>query len=399
MVAAPNTGDAGRRAGAADQQSNAGIPPPETAPPLPLQLGPVTLHPHVDYQFSYGNGLQSSAGQSQDSIIQQVSPGILLNVGDHWTLDYTPTFVSYSSSSFRNVVNQSVNLGWGTSYDDWFFSGSQSCLITSDPNVETGSQSDQDTYMASLDAAYQFNDKMSVDLGLGQTFYYVGNGPNSTNYLQSLANSKTWSTMDWLNYQFWTRLSAGIGVGGGYTIQDNSPDVYFEQCQARINWRATDKISFQVSGGAQVQQYSSGGAGDLVSPIYNVTIQYQPFAQTRLNITGSGTVSPASYQNQASETYGISGDLNQRLLGRLFLDLSGGYAKTKYIATITGLSTSRQDNVYSFNARLSCPLRKRATVSAFYAYSDDSSSQSGFTSGSGFGYTSSQIGFELEYRY
>lgn len=373
--------------------------PAETAPPLPLQLGPVNLHPHVDYQFSYGSGLRSSAGRSENSIVQQVSPGILFNVGDHWTLDYTPTFVFYSSSSFRNVVNQSVNLGWGTAYGDWFFSGSQSASLTSNPNIETSSQSDRNIYSTSLNASYQFNDKMSLDMGAGQTFYYVGNGPTSTNYLQNLANSKTWSTMEWLNYQFWPRLNAGVGVGGGYTIQDNSPDAYYEQYQMRINWRATDKISFQLSGGAQVRQYASGGASGLVSPIYNVTIQYQPFEQTRLSVTGSGTVSAASYQSQVSESYGISGDLNQRLLGRLYLDLSGGYTRTKYIATASALSTGRNDDIYRFNARLSCSPLKKTTVSVFYAYSQNSSSQNGFLAGSGYGYTSNQVGFEIGYRY
>ena len=373
--------------------------PSASAPPLPLQMGPVNLHPHVDYQFSYGNGLQSSAGHSENSIVQRVSPGLLFNVGDHWTLDYTPSFVFYSSSAFRNTVDQSVHLGWGTAYGDWFFSGSQSCSLTSDPNIETAAQTDQETYSTALNASYQFNDKMSVDMGLGQTFYYVGNGSTSTNYLQNLSNSKMWSTMDWFSYQFWPRFNAGLGIGGGYTIQQNSPDSVNEQYQARMNWRATDKISFQLSGGLQTQQYLSGGASDLVTPIFSGTIQYQPFDQTRLTVTGSRTVSPASFQNQTTEGTSIVGALNQRLLGMLYLDLSGGYSTSKYLASATGIVTSRNDDVYSFNARLSCPVLKRGSVSAFYAYSENTSNQSGFTSGSGFGYSSSQVGFEISYRY
>jgi hypothetical protein len=69
--------------------------------PLPLQLGPITLHPHLDYQLSYGNGLQSSPGQPHNTIANQVSPGILFDLGEHWTLDYTPTLIYYSSSSFQ----------------------------------------------------------------------------------------------------------------------------------------------------------------------------------------------------------------------------------------------------------------------------------------------------------
>jgi hypothetical protein len=375
--------------------------PSEGAPPLPLQWGPVTLHPHVSYQFLYGNGLQTSPGQQQNSIVQGVSPGILFSLGDHWTLDYTPTLNFYSSHSFKDTLNHAVQLGWGTAYGDWFFSGAQSFASTSDPNIVTAAQTDQQTYSTAFNAAYQFNSKMSVDMGLNQNFNYVGNGASSTNYLQTLANSKSWSTMDWLNYQFWPRFNAGLGAGFGYTIQDNSPDSIYEQLQARVNWRATDKISFQLSGGLHDQQYLSGGAGDLVTPIFDATIQYQPFEQTKFSLSASRTVSSSYFQNQVTENTGISAGLNQRLLGKLFLDLSGGYAKTKYVASATGPSTTtgRNDDVYSFNARLTYPLLQRATVSVFYGYSHNSSSQSGFTSASGFGYTSRQVGFEIGYRY
>ena len=373
--------------------------PSETGVSSPLQWGPVTLHPHLDYQFLYGNGIQSSPGQQQNTIVQQVSPGVLFNLGDHWTLDYTPTLYFYSSSSFKNTVDQSVQLGWGTAYGDWFFSGSQSFASSSDPNVETAAQTDQEIYSTAFNASYQFNDKISLDMGLSQNLNYVGNGASPTNYLQNLANSKEWSTMDWLNYQFWPRFNAGLGAGFGYTIQDGSPDSINEQYQARVNWRATDKVSFQLSGGVQDQQYLSGGASALVTPIFSATIQYQPFEQTRLSVSASRTVSPASFQNQTTESTGITGDLNQRLLGKLYLDLSGGYSTSQYVASASGLSTSRNDDVYSFNARLTYPLLKRGTVSVFYQYSDNSSSQSGFTSGSGFGYTSNQVGLEIGYRY
>ena len=387
--------------------------PSETAPPLPLQWGPVTAHPHLDYQFLYGNGIQSSPGQQQNTIVQRVSPGVLLNLGDHWILDYTPTLSFYSSSSFRDTLDQSVQLGWGTAYGDWFFSGSQSYASSSDPNVETAAQTDQEIYSTALNASYQFNDKISLDMGLNQNLNYVGNGASPTNYLQNLANSKTWSTMDWLNYQFWPRFNAGLGAGFGYTIQDGSPDSLYEQYQARVNWRATDKISFQLSGGVEDQQYLSGGASALVTPIFGATIQYQPFEQTKLSLSANRTVGTSHFENQVTENTGVTAGLNQRLLGKFSLDLNGSYSTTKYLSSTSlanqiGYGAGRSDDSYSFNARLSCPLLKRGTVSVFYQYSKNSSSQTGYLqyyqtqfllSQSAFAYTSSQIGIEIGYRY
>jgi hypothetical protein len=316
-------------------------------------------------------------------------------------LDYTPTLAFYSSTNFQNTVDQSVRLGWGTAYgNDWFFNGSQSYARTSEPQVETAAQTGQETYATALNASYQMNDKMSLDLGLSQNFNNILSGGANAGSQLSLEDTKAWSTMDWVNYQFWPRFSVGRGVGMGYNQMVNSPDSLNEQYQARANWRATDKISFQVSGGLENQQYLSGGAGALATPIFGASIQYQPFEQTQVTVGANRTVSQSPFQSQVTENTGVNVGLNQRLLGKLHLSLTGGYAATDYLASAAGLSTSRSDDIYSFNARLSCPLLRRATISLFYTYTDNASTQSGFAAaGAGYGYTSKEVGFEIGYQY
>jgi hypothetical protein len=373
---------------------------PTTAAATPFQWGQVSLHPHFLYRFSYGSGIQSSPGNQHNTIVQQVSPGMLFNLGSHWTVDYTPTFNFYSEGGFDNTVDHHVQLGWGTTYENWFLNGSQGVAITSDPNTETGSQTDRQNYSTALGASHQLNDFWSLDLGLNQALDYVSGNNGSANLQQNLGNSRSWSTMDWMNYQFWPRLNAGLGLGGGYTQQDNSPDSVNEQYQARVNWRATDKISFAVGGGLHVQQYLSGGASDLMTPIFNGSIQYQMFDQTRWSVSASRTVSPSSFQSQSTENTGVTLGLNQRLLGKLNLNLSGGYANTKYVASTTGQNTDRSDDTYSFNARLACPFLKRGSFAVFYHYAENSSAQNGFATGtSAFGYTTSQVGCEIGWRY
>ncbi|HZT21338.1 MAG TPA: hypothetical protein VFB55_00355 [Verrucomicrobiae bacterium] len=394
------------------------FPPTANAPATeiqtePFQWGPVILRPHLDYQFLYGNGINASPGQQEDTVVQRLAPGVLFDLGPHWTLDYTPTLNFYSNRRFRDTVDHHVALGWGTAYgNDWFFSAAQNVSLTSDPNVATAAQTDQQNYSTAFNASYLINTKLSLDLGLNQDFNYIGQAQSSTNQLQNLTDSRVWSTMDWLNYQFWTRLNAGIGIGGGYVNLAAGSDQTFEQYQARVNWRATDKISFQLSGGLQDQQYLSSSAGDLLTPIFTVLVQYQPFDQTRLSLSASRTVSTSYFQNQTTENTSLAGDLNQRLLGRLYLDLSGGYTHTKYVSSATvgqiGFGTGRSEDSYFFGARLTCPFLKRGTAAVFYQYSDNSSAQSGFvsvyqvgsvSSASAYSYSSHQVGFEISWRY
>jgi hypothetical protein len=347
----------------------------------PLQLGPVTLRPHVFYQFLYGTGIQSSPGHGHDTSIQSFAPGMLLVLTPHWTLDYTPNFTFYSDKSFQNSVGQSVALTGGASYENWTFGLSQSYNYSKSPEVQTGTQTGQSDYLTALTASCPLNSKMSVDLGVNQDL----------NFPSGFQTSKTWSTLDWLNYEFWPRLTAGVGAGLGYV--NASPNMVFEQSQARVGWRATDKISFQVSGGAEFTQVTDDSSNPLANPILAASIQYQPFDQTKLSIGASRVVSPSYYDNQIDAVTSVNGDLQQRLLGKLFLDVSAGYNWNKYTALSSGVAANASADYYSASVQLSTTLLKRGTVALFYNYSGYTTTQPGL------GYISNQVGFNVGYRY
>ena len=117
-------------------------------------------------------------------------------MGNYWTVDYSPTWDFYSSREFRDTLDQNVRLAGGTSYEDWTLGLSQSYSKSSDPQVETGTQTDEETFSTTLSASYRINSKLSLDMGLNQDFILTS----------QFQNSREWSTMDWLNYQFWPRL-------------------------------------------------------------------------------------------------------------------------------------------------------------------------------------------------
>jgi hypothetical protein len=347
----------------------------------PLQLGPVTLRPHAFYQFVYGDGIQSSPGQQHDTIVQTFAPGLLLVLSPRWTLDYTPTFTFYSDKSFSDTVGQSVILTGGASYENWNFGLSQSYTHTSEPQVQTGTQTSQDDYLTALTASCPLNSKMSVDLALNQDL----------NFPSGFQSSKTWSTLDWLNYEFWPRLTAGVGAGAGYV--NASPNFVFEQLQGRVGWRATDKISFQVSGGGEFTQVTDDSSDPLINPIVGALIQYQPFEQTKISLGANRVVSPSYYDNQLLVTTSVNGDLRQRLFGKLYLDVNAGYYWNNYTSLASGVAANSAEEYYAVNVQLSATILKRGTIAVFYNYSDNSSSQPGLS------YTSNQVGFNVGYRY
>ena len=355
-----------------------------------FSAGPVTLRPHLAYQVSYGTGIQSSPGQPRATITHQLQPGILFDIGTHWALDYTPTLMFYSDPHFQNNIGQQATLTWGTTYEDWTLGLSQNYSQSSTPLVETGAQTDTETYGTALTGSYRFNTKISVDLSVNQNFQFVN---QSTNITQALSNSREWSTMDWLNYEFWPRLNGAIGAGGGYVNVENSPNQTYQQLQARVNWRATDKLSFQLHGGGEDRQFQASGTPDLLNPIFGAAIQYQPFDQTKISINAERAVNASYLQDEVTESTSVNGALDQRLFGRFYLDLSLGYGNTKYVASAGGISVGRSDDTYSFSAGFSGHFLTRGTYSLSYQYSNNSSSQSGFS------FSSNQVALELGYAY
>jgi len=371
----------------------------------PFQWGPVTVRPHISYGLTYANGIQSSPGNPQASLVQSLSPGVLLNLTTHWNLDYTPTLVFYSDKNLQDSVSHSVSLTGGTTYNDWVFSLSQGFSASSSPNVQTGAQTDQRSYSTSFGASYSFNDRLSLDSGVSQSISDIsGNSlilPNvSTNFATLNGDSRSWSISESLGYKFRPRLSAGISAGFGYVNVDSGSDQISASAGGSLSWRATDKTSFQVNAGVSDSRSLGSGSGDIISPTFGASIQYQPFEPTQISLGASRGITTSYFQNTDSESTSVSIGVNQRLLQKYHLSLSAGYSTTDYIQFVPntgasggGTSTVRTDNSYSVGASLSRQILKRGSISVSYSYSENLSNSTGF------GYSSNQLGLQFGYSY
>jgi hypothetical protein len=341
------------------------------------------LHPHLFYRLLYGTGIQSATNSPQSTLTQDVSPGLLVGFGKNWTLDYTPTWTFYSNNQFHDTLDHAVALNGGLTHGDWVLGFSQTYNRSDTPLIVTGGQTEQQTFVTTFTGSYRFNTVMSMDLSANQNFTYS----------DKLTNTREWSTLDWLNYQFWPRLDGSLGVGGGYDNVSAGVDSAFEQYQARVNWRATDVTSFQIHGGLEDRQFLDSTTGDLVNPIFGAEVKYKPFEVTALVVDADRTVSTSPFLDQIIEGTDVTASLNQRLLKKLYLSAGGGYHWDTYVSTSSTVNTGRHDRYYSINASLTCVFLKHGTMAATYQHSEDSSTQSGF------GYSSNQYGFQLGFQY
>ena len=369
--------------------------------PQPLKFGRVVFRPHINYQITFGTGLEANPSNTVDSTIQTISPGISVDFGRHWTLDYTPSIRIYSNKAFHDSVDHSASLRGSFSYEDWRFGVSQGFSKADSLAVETGAQTQQENYNTGLTATRQLSEKYSFDLNVSQVINDVATV--STNLSGGNQTSRTWSTLDWLNYQAGKRASLGIGAGIGYVDSDNGAGQLFEQLQGRVQWRITDKVSLNLNGGLEDRQILARGSSDSLNPIFGLSLLYAPFEHTQITLSANRTISSSDYYaaSQTTESTGVSLNVSQRLLEKFYLSGGVSYGHTDYKNSAGQFSTARADDNYTFSASLSRTFLKRGNIAVTYSYGDNRSTQTdpGGAQHHDFTYRSSQIGISAGFAY
>jgi len=348
-----------------------------------FELGPATLRAHLSYGYLYGDGIPSAPGQNLTTSIQTITPDFLLDLGTHWTAEYTPSWRFYSNRAFSNSVDQSARLAGATSYEDWSFTFAQGYSLTSDPQVETNRQTKQETASTNLGAMWQLNSKLMLELTGAQQLDYVWAAPDSFQ----------WSTLDWLHYQAEPGVDTAIGLGYGYVDVTEGPNMTFEQYYGRIGWHVTNKINLNLQGGLETRQFRAAGMGAMNNVTYDASVQYRPGETTVLSLNANRAVTPSFFNGQITRNTGVGATLQQRFLGKLYLTAGVQHGTSSYIASAPGVVAGRDDTYDSINLRLSTAFFSRGTVAATYQHSRNSSNIAGF------GLTSNQYGVELAWRF
>jgi len=370
--------------------------PVVTGAGIPL-WGPIDMHPRLSYTFTDGNGIQSEPGEQAVTVVNTVTPGVLLNVGQHWSIDYSPSFTFYSNPEFKNAVDETVFLRGFWAYEDWTLSLSQGYVSSSDPLVETGTQTTQEGYATAISASHQMNDNLSLDLGVNQNFRLA----------QEFTDLYEWTTSDWLDYKANKMFGMGLGVTLGYDDESVGSDMPFESLQGRISFNPGPKLSISLSGGISDRQFINPSSPPLLSPVYSGTLTYQLFKPTLLSVTASRSVNPSYFSDQVEVDTSYAASLSQQISKKMSFSLSGSYNTTPSSTIQPGplpqffigpppnstLTVVRNDTTTSFQAGLSYTISSHASLSVFYSLSDNSSGQAEFA------YSSRQIGFSLSYQY
>jgi hypothetical protein len=342
-----------------------------TTPGLPI-WGSLQAYPHMRYSLTYGNGFQTQPGSNSASLVNTVAPGVLFKLGEHWTLDYTPTLHFYTSGNLQDTTDEEVMLRGGTTYENWKLSLSQSYIDTTQPIIETGTQIEQSAYSTTFVAIRELGSKMSLESVLDQTFRYT----------TDLTTLHEWSDSEWLNYQFIPQFGAALGISGGYNELSVGSDIPFQKVSGRITFRPGPKLSLTVEGGAEESEFihAATNAPSTLNPIFDVSAVYLFREKTTLTLNATRTVIPSLYQNELNVTTIVTADFHTPVSKNWSFDLTAGYTSEPFYSIVPGpepvnfggtpprtfLATTRTDSRTNVRVSLSRVFHTRFTGSILY---------------------------------
>jgi len=371
---------------------------PLTAPMANLtQWGMLHIHERAAYQFLYSTGIHSQPGRSEDTFTHTLSPGLTLDLGPHVRLDYSPSIRFFSERNFHNTVDHGASLIGSLQYGDWSFGLSEIFSVTDEPLVQTSEQTQETTFTTGLSAGYHVNDKVTLQTGAGVSLLYQGGGTNAflgsvTNTQPSqLSDSQTYYASENLDYAFNERISTGVGITADYAEQASGFRIVDQDLHADLAWHPDAKLNAALTVGVQHRQILTAGSSGSWNPTFTASIGYHLFDQTTLSISGNRSSAISLFQNELSDNTSAGIGLQQRLLGKFQLNLGFGYTKSDYQDTTANLKTARSDESTSYSAGLSLPFLTHCSFATFYQYTQNLSTTTGF------GYSSSQVGVTLSW--
>ncbi len=350
-------------------------------------------------------------GISRSDVYFTIDPSVSLGYGDFLSratnyveLDYNANVLLFTKNTDQDTVQHFVNLQGAYHFSQVTLTLSQGVQIlnsaelgsvsagsqlgggspsapSTQVNLDASQRTALDLFTTRLSANYAFSPKTSVDLDGFFTAYDY----------ETLISSDTFTGDAYFNYSPTGKITLGLGVTGGYTVQDEpAPHQFFEQLNLRLSYVATGKLNLSGSLGLEARETGGHDGGTTVNPVFDLTVSYAPFDSTSLALTASRRIeTSAVLAGSDFDSTGFSFTISQRFFQRVYTRLSLGYTHSGYVGSGSGASLNRTDDYYFVQPSVDYSILQYLSAELFYTHRQSSSSLSGN------GFSDNQIGARL----
>lgn len=340
------------------------------------------LHPYALYRFRDVDGLPNAPGTRFSTKVHEVSAGVFWRIGEHWIVDYSPTWTNYSNDALEDSVDHTLLVNWQTTYENWHFRADHRTRTSNTVLYETAEQTERDSFQTTFSAAVALSSQLGSETRLG----------HNVRLAEAFADFREYTIGQMFRLQPGERLAFSAGAIYGRTNVSEAPNQEHVTPRIEVDWLIGDKLSLR--GGVGIEYRSIDDGKETNNPVYDASLNYTPLETTWLTFGYNRSVSPSLFQNAIVRREVFEASLTQRLLGRLFLTVSAGRRNDEYETRLPSALDGRRDRHEYYSARLSTVFLERGMLAIFYQPAGESESNR-----PNFDYDVRTLGVEFRYNF
>ena len=322
---------------------------------------------HGNATATYNDNIFISHSNEQEDFIFTIAPGMaigrgefrneLASLGSYETrfnpdrsdivegenyifVHYVPSVTLFADHSSENTFDHDVTLDGQYEWKRLTLGLKARFQTVNLPDVDLGERFKRNLFTGALTSKYDYSAKTSFELNFfGSIRDNAGDRLDITDYRGQA----------WVNYQVRPKITLGVGFTYGYVDVSRGPSQNYEQALMRLRYRATAKVRFDLSAGAEFREIH--GLASQTNGIFSLGVSYAPFDGTssylhsyRRTVT-SANVLPTNY-----DVTGVEAQIRQRFAKRFYFVVTGGYQKLNYESF--GSVIQRDDDIFYIHPSL-----------------------------------------------
>ena len=231
------------------------------------------------------------------------------------------------------------------------------------PDVDLGERVERQLFTGALTSKYDYSAKTSFELNF---FNYV------RDYAADHVDTVEYRMQGWFNYQLRPKITLGVGFTYGYVDLSRGANQSYEQVLARLRYRATEKIRFDLTAGGEIRNIY--GLANRTNGIFSLGVSYAPRDGTTVYVQGyRRTVTSANSPPANYSVTGVEAQFRQRFARRFYFVLAAGYQHVDY--EYFASADQRRDEILYFHPSVGIDVTNWLTCEIGGEYREDSSTQ------------------------
>jgi hypothetical protein len=334
--------------------------------------GPLTYVLRLTQSATHDSNVAATATNPRSDLQLGVGPTLLAKLGTEetrWQIGgaYIGAFSDFVNRSAQRTFDHIGSLSINSNANRIRFSlqASAQRLTSSFPDI--GERVTRTTLYGAGTMVCKWGEKLSSELNTDFT--------DST--FDRFLSSREYRVQSLHIYEFGPKTRIGIGSAAGKLVPSVGNAQRYAQALARIEYRPTEKLSFNVLCGVDRREFATS-ATHSINPVYQGTASWYITPKTSLTLN-AGRRSFASvllaFQNFTVSTTGVS--LIHQMTRSISATITAEQEKSVYSSASSGVSADRIDHYYRGRLELAWAIKQWLSAGSFLELSENNSTGQG----------------------